>query len=243
MPNHSVRACDEKDFDKLTIYQTDKIKGKVEVQKEGHKNAVTYKFDGDWAKRPAPVQIVQNYTNAVQKGGGEILFKSEGSLYAKLKKADAVYWIEVYSDGSGDYKVSSVKEEKMKQDVVMTAAEIKNGIRDEGKAVFYGIYFDTDKSTLKPESAPTLTEIAKFLKENAAINVYIVGHTDNTGSFDHNLQLSKSRAEAVISELAGKYGVSKNQLAAQGVASLAPVASNDKEEGKAKNRRVEIVKR
>jgi outer membrane protein OmpA-like peptidoglycan-associated protein len=241
MPNHSVRSCEEKDFDELEIYQKDATKGRIDFMKQGYKNAVVYKFDGEWAKRPSPLQICKNYVNAVQKAGGTVLYEAESYMYGKLKKGDGVYWIAVSADGSGDYKVASIREEMMKQDVVMTAAEIKGNIKEEGKAVFYGIYFDTDKSTLQPASAPTLTEIAKYLKENAAVNVFIVGHTDNTGDYSHNVQLSKERAAAVVNELVSKYAISKTRLTAEGVGPLAPTAGNTAEEGRKKNRRVELV--
>jgi outer membrane protein OmpA-like peptidoglycan-associated protein len=136
-----------------------------------------------------------------------------------------------------------VKEAPMRQDVVFTANDIKTLLAADGKVSFYGIYFDTDKAILKPESAPAIKEIAEFLKANPAASIFIVGHTDNTGDFNKNLTLSKERATAVLNELVSKYAVNKQQLSAEGVASLAPVAPNDTNEGKAKNRRVEIVMR
>jgi outer membrane protein OmpA-like peptidoglycan-associated protein len=72
--------------------------------------------------------------------------------------------------------------------------------------------------------------------------VYVVGHPDNVGSFDSNLKLSKDRAESVAKALSGKHGIAASRLKSHGVSSLAPVASNDAEDGKAKNRRVELVK-
>ncbi len=162
-------------------------------------------------------------------------------MYGKLKKGTDIYWVYVYTDGSGYYSVTSIKEEKMKQEVVVSAEEIKSNIQEEGKAIFYGIYFNTGQAALLPESAATLTEMAKFLKLNPNMQVYIVGHTDNVGDFNQNLVLSKNRANAVATELAAKYGVNKAQINAQGVASLAPIASNANDAGKAKNRRVEMV--
>lgn len=243
MPNHSIRACNEKEFDELEIRQNVPGKSTVTAKKQGRKTVIDYKFDGEFSKIPAVLQILNNYSNAIKKAGGEVLYTSGGTIYGKLKKSDGTYWIEVTSDGSGDYWVSIVQEQEMKQDVVMNAAEIKNNLVADGKAIFYGIYFNTGQATLKPESGATLSEIAKFLKANPSINVYIVGHTDNTGNFESNMTLSKERANAVVNELIVKYAVNKSQLAAQGVASLAPVASNDNEAGRAKNRRVELVKK
>lgn len=243
MPNHLVRSCDEKEFDELEIYQNDKAKGRVTFVKQGFGKIVVYKFGGDFNNRPSPLQITQNYANALQKAGGELLYKTDGDFYGKVKKSDGTYWIRVNSDGSGDYRVYTIKEAAMRQDVVMTADEIKKGIHEEGKVVFYGIYFDTDKATLKAESTPTLAEIAKFLKANPTLNVFIVGHTDNTGDYAHNMALAQQRASAVVAQLTGTHGVGKSQVTAQGVGPLAPVATNDTKEGQARNRRVEVVKK
>ncbi|NOG98936.1 MAG: OmpA family protein [Ignavibacteriae bacterium] len=105
----------------------------------------------------------------------------------------------------------------------------------------YGIYFDTDKSTIKPESEPTFKEIVKLLKDNSELNIYVVGHTDMTGTYSHNMKLSKDRAAAVVEELKAKYKISKNRLTADGVGPLAPAASNKTESGRKKKRRVKLV--
>jgi outer membrane protein OmpA-like peptidoglycan-associated protein len=105
-----------------------------------------------------------------------------------------------------------------------------------------GIFFDTGKSELKPESAAAVGEVAKLLKADAALKVYVVGHTDNVAALELNLRLSQARAEAVMQALMSQHGIAAARLAARGVGPLAPVASNDNEEGRAKNRRVELVK-
>lgn len=125
----------------------------------------------------------------------------------------------------------------------LTSAQMLEQIKAHGHISIYGIYFDFDKAEIKPESEPVLQEIAKFLKENPDINLYVVGHTDNVGKLDYNLDLSKRRALAVVKELVEKYGIKEERLVAYGVGPLAPVASNRTEEGRAKNRRVELVER
>ena len=122
------------------------------------------------------------------------------------------------------------------------AGAMGNDINTTGHVAVYGIYFETGKSEIKPESDASISEIAKLLKNNGALNVYVVGHTDNVGSFDSNMKLSKDRADAVVKGLAGKHGIAAARLKPYGVASLAPVTSNGTEDGKAKNRRVELVK-
>lgn len=247
MPNYSVDkySLQNKDFDQLKylIPDSKNSAGYAEVVKEGVLEVCRYAFNGTMQEAPSNLQILQNFKNAVKQKGGQIVFEDnfyKDKVYLKLKQGGDTYWIKVYADGIGNYTISSIKEAAMKQDVVMNAGEIKSALDGEGKVSFYGIYFDTDKAAVKAESAPTLTAIAAFLKSNP-VNVYIVGHTDNTGDFTRNSNLSKERAAAVVEELATKYGVKKTQVTAQGVGPLAPVASNNTEEGKARNRRVELV--
>ncbi|HOW55314.1 MAG TPA: DUF4892 domain-containing protein [Syntrophorhabdaceae bacterium] len=125
--------------------------------------------------------------------------------------------------------------------VKVDAAAMGGDIEKTGHVAIYGIYFDTDKADIKPASDATLQEMAKLLGQKPKLKVYIVGHTDNAGTFAHNQTLSQKRAEAVVRELTTKYKISQQRLAAKGVASLAPVASNSTEDGRAKNRRVEMV--
>jgi outer membrane protein OmpA-like peptidoglycan-associated protein len=106
----------------------------------------------------------------------------------------------------------------------------------------YGIYFDTGKSVLKPESLSTLQEIAKLLNSDQSLKLYVVGHTDNTGAFDANIKLSMDRATAVVNALVTQHSVAAARLKAFGDGPTAPVATNENEEGRALNRRVELVK-
>lgn len=124
---------------------------------------------------------------------------------------------------------------------VFDANQIAKALGDEGKLALYGIYFDTGSAVLKPQSDAQIVEMAKLLKGNATLRVFIVGHTDNQGAFEANLALSQKRAEAVIAALVSKHGIDARRLSAKGAANIAPVASNATEAGRAKNRRVEMV--
>jgi outer membrane protein OmpA-like peptidoglycan-associated protein len=115
------------------------------------------------------------------------------------------------------------------------------GLGETGHIALYGLYFDTDKAVIKPESRPTLDQIAKLLSGHPGLNVYIVGHTDSQGKPAYNLDLSRRRAEAVAEDLARNYGIAKTRLSTAGVGLLAPVGSNATEAGRALNRRVELV--
>ena len=110
-----------------------------------------------------------------------------------------------------------------------------------GKVALYGLYFDTDKDAVRSESEPTMAEIAKLMKEDASLRLHVVGHTDNQGEPDYNLELSRRRAASVVAQLTSKYGIGANRLDAFGCGLYAPVASNEAESGRGKNRRVELV--
>jgi OmpA-OmpF porin, OOP family len=125
--------------------------------------------------------------------------------------------------------------------VTVNADGLKKGLAADGKIALYGLYFDTGKSDIKAESKAQLDEMAKLFAANAALKAYIVGHTDNVGSAEANLALSKARADAVVATLIKDYKVDSKRLAARGVASLSPVMSNSSEDGRSKNRRVEMV--
>ncbi len=124
---------------------------------------------------------------------------------------------------------------------MVDAAAMSKGLGENGHIALYGIYFDTDKATIKPESAPTLAEMAKLLNGQPKLSVFIVGHTDSQGAFEHNMTLSRQRAEAVAAALAGSYHIARTRLRTAGLGMLAPVASNATDDGRALNRRVELV--
>lgn len=136
-----------------------------------------------------------------------------------------------------------VESEAMDTGMVSVNAEaMAEGIDATGHMAIYGIYFDTDSAEIKPESTPTLEEISKLLQNRPDLDLLVVGHTDNRGTYDHNMDLSRRRAEAVARALTSEYGIPETRLRAAGVGYLSPVASNDTEPGRGMNRRVELVK-
>ena len=126
--------------------------------------------------------------------------------------------------------------------VSVDANAIRSGIKETGKISLYGIYFDTRKAALKAESKDQMQEIVKFLNTDKSIKVIIVGHTDNVGTIEANQTLSLQRSEAVATALSSDYHIAPARMIARGVGNLCPVASNASEEGRAKNRRVELVR-
>ena len=127
--------------------------------------------------------------------------------------------------------------------VNVNADSLKQQIDTDGKALIYGIYFDTGKAEIKTESKPTLDAIAELLKRNPDLLLYVVGHTDDTGDGVANVILSKQRADSVVATLIKDYQVTAARLQAQGVGPYVPASNNTSDAGKQKNRRVELVKR
>lgn len=171
--------------------------------------------------------------------------RPEGDIYVSLitvewNKDDAIYKAK-----RGAYAAVDVIEVKpMVQNMVAVKAdEMARSITSDGRVALYGILFDFNKTEIKDESRPMLEEIAKLLNNEPDLNLYVVGHTDNIGNFDFNLNLSKRRAESVVTALSSEYGIKTDRLTPHGVANLAPVATNATEPGRAKNRRVELVPR
>jgi len=123
------------------------------------------------------------------------------------------------------------------------ASAMQRAVEQTGRIALYGITFGFDSAEILPASRPTLEEIAKFLRANAALNVVVAGHTDSQGAFDYNVQLSTRRAQAVVAALAREFAIPPARMTAFGAGMAAPVASNDNDAGRTQNRRVEIVKR
>jgi outer membrane protein OmpA-like peptidoglycan-associated protein len=128
------------------------------------------------------------------------------------------------------------------QMVVVKAADMADALATKGFIDLYGVYFNTDSAALKPQSGPTLDEIASLLKIDRSLKLEISGHTDSTGAKDHNMKLSEARARSVTASLVSKYGIDARRLTAKGYGDTRPIASNRTEGGRAKNRRVELKK-
>lgn len=138
------------------------------------------------------------------------------------------------------YELHVIELEEMDMDKV-TVANIEASLEETGAIAFYEIYFDFGKSSLKSESAAALQTMADYLKQNPDQQFFIVGHTDNVGNYQTNLTLSQARAAAVLQELKSNYSITGSNIEAVGIGPVAPVASNQSEDGRARNRRVELV--
>ncbi len=169
------------------------------------------------------------------------LSRPEGDVYA------AVYVVRNLSEGGPTHnriytQLDVVEVAPMKEEMVSVNADVMaRSIADTGRVTLYGIHFDTDKADVKPDSRPTIDQIGQLMTRLPNLKLVIVGHTDNQGSLEYNMDLSTRRAKAVEAALIESYGIAPSRLSAWGAGYLAPVASNQTEEGRAKNRRVELV--
>lgn len=240
MPGFHIYNYQELDFNR---YDFPVGPGKT-MAMEGHSYHVDY-YANEGIKLPSGLQVTRNYANAVKAVGGATVYEFEdgGIYYVTLKvvKNNAEVWALVQGASNGMYQVNIIEKQLMNQDVVANAESLAGSIEETGKAAVYGIYFDTGKSEIKPESEPAISEIVRLLKANEKLRLYVVGHTDNVGAFDSNIKLSQARSAAVVSALVNKHGIAVARLTPFGAGPTAPVASNKSEEGRAKNRRVDLV--
>jgi outer membrane protein OmpA-like peptidoglycan-associated protein len=169
-------------------------------------------------------------------------------LSAKLPRPEGDVYVSLHIGQWSDLRRGSalvlyvVEVKPMQGDLVaVDAAALASDITRTGHSAVYGIYFDTGKADVKPQSDGALKEIAKLLSQDGQLKLLVVGHTDTIGTLASNMDLSKRRAEAVVQALTSKYGIAAARLTAQGAGPLAPVASNKSEPGRARNRRVELV--
>lgn len=215
------------------------------VTKEGTKTFIDYAFDNESGKQmPSVLQILRNYENAVKKIGGTTLFLvagDEGVATFKIVKDGSEVWVKVEKGANFalNYTLTIVEVEVMKQEI--TATDILNTLNADGYIALY-INFDTGKSNVQAESQPIIDQLAEMMKSTPGLKISIEGHTDNVGAAETNKTLSMSRAAAVMSGLIAK-GVSASRLSNLGWGQDKPIADNRTEEGRAKNRRVEIVKK
>lgn len=240
MPGFHIYWCEVREFDRYEFAVSPEKKEPV----EGRRTTVVYTAN-EGITLPSGLQVNRNYLNAAKAIGGELVYEfvDGGVLYSTIKivQGDTEIWAEVFGGGNNEYNVQVVEKQLMRQDVVASADALATSISGTGRVVVHGVYFDTNKANLKPESEPALTEIVKMLKADANLKLYVVGHTDNVGQFAANVKLSQDRAASVVNALVGKHGIAAARLIPYGDGPTAPMAANNNDAGRAKNRRVELV--
>lgn len=266
-----ITHYDAKDFDEYWIATgpVERAERGEGMMLEGRVVRIAYKLDPG----PSVLEVARNYENRLTGSGYEILYKCRDKdcggynfrysgtevmpmpfmsvnlddfrYIAAVKKGDPTVYASVLvsiNNGQVLNQVIVVETGEM-EDRMVDAKEMAKAISDTGKIAIYGIHFDTDKTDIKPESRPALDQIAELMKSNPELKILVVGHTDNQGSMEYNLDLSMRRAQAIVAELTSTYGIAAERLTPAGAGFLSPVASNRTEAGRAENRRVELVER
>lgn len=237
LPDYWIQSCVDKQFD---AYKFAVAGGKISAV-EGRFWNIRYQPPAALNPKPGTLQVLRNVENAVKKIGGTVVAADSSKETLTLAKDGKELWIEAWADYTGKYILTIVEKAAMAQQLTANADAFADGLRATGHIAVDGLFFDTAKAALKPESGAALDEVAKLLKADASLKVFVVGHTDDAGALEANMKLSADRAQSVVSALAGR-GVAAARLRAFGAGPYAPVASNSTEEGRARNRRVELVK-
>lgn len=246
MPNHKIVETNDQEFSDYRFFN-----GKDCTTVEGKKYFRAYTLKEN-AKRPSDLQISRNYANAVSNMGGTVIFDGECSgadcaencgyrmTTGKVIKGGNELWVEVVPFNEGnDYYLTLVVKEQMKQDV--TASGMLDALNRDGRIALY-INFETGKATVKPESQPIIDQIVQMLKANPDLMIGVEGHTDNVGNPKSNQTLSGERSKSVVAAIVTR-GIDSKRLSAVGHGQDKPIADNSTDEGRAKNRRVELVKK
>ena len=233
-----IYDCAKKDFDQaqLRIDRYDEKKQNV----EGEYTRIEY----DCPENISEIMVTRNAQNALKAAGFTTVYSGGGSDdHPALTARKGGLWVSIETGLTGrpGYTLFIVKEEAMEQQMIADAAAMEAEINSSGYCSIYGVLFDTGKATIQPESAKCLTEVATLLKKNATWKMQIEGHTDNVGAKDANLKLSQSRAEAVRSWLVTN-GIEGARLTAKGFGDAKPKMENTTEDGRSKNRRVDLRK-
>jgi outer membrane protein OmpA-like peptidoglycan-associated protein len=239
MPGFHITEYKTAEYDSYPFFDKDKKR----VNIEGRKHTIRYTLDKG-ATEPGELKIRRNYQEALRKIGGQVINDENFNRFTTivLTKDAKETWVEVRCYSGSAYQLAIVEREVMAQVVEANAEAMGNDLAATGHAAVYGILFDTGKADIRPESARAIGEVAKLLKADASLKVFVVGHTDIVGAVEANLKLSEARAAAVVQALTRDHGIAAARLHPFGNGPFAPVATNGTEEGRAKNRRVELVK-
>jgi OOP family OmpA-OmpF porin len=244
MPGYYISDYDAQDFGSFDF---DVGQGSETKHIEGKYWRIGYEIK-EGQKKAGPLQIGRNYTDLMVKRGGKRLWEeltaSGGETTASMPAGGHTIWLEVdVSNNGDDYDLIVVEEAAMKQDVEFNAGQLAEELKSKGSVALHNILFDTGKASIKPESSSALSVIAEVLKSDPSLKLEIQGHTDNVGGAAANLKLSQDRAAAVKGYLVQTSGIAADRLTTSGFGDTKPVAPNTSEEGRAQNRRVELVRK
>jgi len=228
-PGSIIHSCDNKEYEQADLpLGDDKIK---------HVEGEYHYWDIGTRDGTSEIQVFRNFQTAIRNAGFTIDYANSPEQIVGHKGKT---WI--FIDNRGVYYYQTIVTEKqMQQEVTADASSISDELNKSGHIAIYGIHFDTGKAAILPDSEMILEQISKVMQDNPDMKLAVEGHTDNQGSAAANQTLSEKRAQAVVAWLV-QQGVAANRLAARGLGQTKPVEDNSTEDGRAKNRRVELVK-
>ena len=234
MNNYYISSC-EKNFNSFEFF----VKEGGTKTLEGERTKIGYDLR-QGSPQSSFLQVRRNYGNAIKNIGGTILYDDDRRGTFNVSKGGKETWIalEVFNEGR-TYELVILEMTPMTQEV--TADAMYSALNKDGFIALY-INFDTGKSDIKPESMAIIGQIAALLKAHPELKVSIEGHTDNVGTPQNNKVLSQQRAKSVMNAVVQK-GIAPSRMTAVGWGQEKTIADNRSEEGRAKNRRVEIVKK
>ena len=266
----SIYSKHVKQFDEYTVFKGwDKAAKQYNTQYlEGKVTKILYKNPPE----RSILELYRNYKSALEKDGVSLLYecnqkrkecvdgyvgahlrqqfgisaignKDGRYMFAKLQQEEQVaYIVLAVGNQSTDVHVIEMKQMETGQ-VALNVIALTEDLDRQGYVVVEGIYFDTNKTDIRPESAPAIEQVVKLLNQRPNLKLYVVGHTDMQGGLSHNMSLSEGRAKSVVKALVNEHGIAADRLEGKGVGPLAPVSSNSGEDGRSKNRRVVLVQR
>lgn len=229
-----LASCEVKEFDAFTFAEG--YPGETRV--EGRIVQNDYRNPDD-AHPVTPLQVRRNCENALNKAGWTVVFADPDTLVEKLVKDGQESWLQLQANGGNIYTLILARKGSMEQSVT-TADGMLAQLNKEGR-VALEVNFDTGKATIRPDSQGIVSQIVALMKGNPTLRLSVEGHTDDVGRPATNKSLSEARARAVVTALVAG-GISANRLQAVGFGQERPVADNTTEDGRARNRRVELVK-
>lgn len=235
MPGFVISECTQ-NYDQLDLYNA----SGEDIKAEGNLTHIWYVFNLEsGAKEPSYFQILKNYANAILKTGGRKIFEDNQNGCYEVKSDGKEYKVKVRCTNNSDIVLDVLEMVPMVQDI--TANVMLESLNKDGY-IALNILFETGKSTIQKESLVIVDQIFEMLKTSPELKISIEGHTDNVGTAAANKKLSQERAKAVMDALVAK-GIDKSRMSFLGWGQEKPVAGNDTPDGRAKNRRVEIVKK
>ncbi len=230
MPGSTIHSCENREFDQA----------KMRIDADGNEKAVEGEFHyWEYGTREgvSEIQVFRNFENALKQAGFTVVYEDSPGVITAHKGGT---WYLLDNKGTFYYQ-TIVTEKSMNQEVVADASSLSDELKKSGHVAVYGIHFETGKAAILPDSESVLGEIVKMLQQSPDVKLSVEGHTDNIGPAASNQALSEKRAQAVVEWLTA-HGLPSARLKAKGWGQSKPVADNTTDDGRAKNRRVELVK-